>query len=1383
MIRRAQAFLLSLCLATLAVGSGHANTYTYTRSNAGERTGLLPGMSIDQSNFAGGTFGTTNSTYPAVNFDNYKAGTEGVQLNFSIPTGSYRIDIPQGVNACYGIKWAAPNGQVFTNVNLTLFNSCNEFPFKGSAYAVSGGIPTLLGSWGNGGVTPATGGSFSFATEQNVTEIRVYALDARLGTTGNNQPYPNVFRAWNGQTLGISSIQVATAAAPLPGTFTYTRGGAGETTGFLPGMSIDQSNFAGGTFGTTSATYPAVNFDNYKAGTEGVQLIFSPIPEPWRIDMPQGVDACYGIKWAAPNGQIFTSVNFELFNSCNEFPFRGSAYAVSGGVPTLLGSWGNGGVTPTNGGSFNFTTEQNVTEIRVYALDARLGTTGNNQPYPNVFRAWDGQTLGINSIQVATALVPAMQCAAISPMVKLRRDQSAVTEANGVAGTHMISMAAARGEGQSAQVLVSALRNFSNGSVSYTPLTGPGGATITPEWRLADYVHVARPTWVSYKVAGYYPDPLVALKPFSLQAGDSQSVWMDVWVPRTAAPGTYTGTVTISGGGMETTLPVSLTVKNVLLPMTARLDTLVQFLYSRQRLTPAAYNALCEMGLKYRFTSAPNLQWDAVFSKNAQGAWQADWTALDAEVERFLPLGITQFKIECVPWALKAPTGAEAAEWNAKLSLTSQHLRAKGWMDKFLLYIFDEPTTVEVINDLNGLCDFIHAIDPDFRILYTNGANLWGLNADVYVTHNHLWENQGVANMEQKRQAGCEVWAYTCMGTQNIGHPDTWKIDWRGTGARALGWWLWMRQADGYLYWALDGWSQDPYNITDPIEGVNGDGFMFYPDSQNNPSIPSLRLSLMRDALQDYDLLAMLKDKIGTNAALMAQYGSLLTTTNAFSYSGQYSENMEYQDNPAMYEQRHTDLLNALDALSRELGANSAVPGTAYSSSIAGSSSNAYAAPLTYERLSGPAWLNIASNGTLSGTPQAGDGGVNVWTVRVSDGFGGATIARLSIEVLAYPTNNYGTLQGDSTTSFLYPGHINRIQLADLDKTSGNNNGYADFRSLIATLTPGQSVSYTFTPGGNSSTVRWTVWIDFNRDGDFGDSGEMIVGPTAGSSSAVSGSFTVPLVASVGPSRMRIAMVRSSNGQSSPTGSFSYGEVEDYSVQIGTNPTPNAAPYFVSDLIAKAGVTAGSPMSASLAADAADWEGDALTYVKTSGPAWLTVASNGAVSGTPPTSAHGANNFVVSVTDDSGGTDTATLQINVVAAPFELWKQEKFTPQQLAQSGVVGDLDDPDRDGIANLLEYALGLDPNQSSASGAPLCSTSGAYLTLTFNRQKIATDITYGVKATGDLGSSWTQIWSSSSVPYGGGSNPSQQVTVQDTVPVSESPKRFMRLKVTKP
>ena len=150
-----------------------------------------------------------------------------------------------------------------------------------------------------------------------------------------------------------------------------------------------------------------------------------------------------------------------------------------------------------------------------------------------------------------------------------------------------------------------------------------------------------------------------------------------------------------------------------------------------------------------------------------------------------------------------------------------------------------------------------------------------------------------------------------------------------------------------------------------------------------------------------------------------------------------------------------------------------------------------------------------------------------------------------------------------------------------------------------------------------------------------------------------------------------------------------------------------------------------------------------------------------------------------------GGASVQTTFDNVVAVvAFDAWKQAKFTVQQLAQPSVSGDLSDPDYDGIPNLLEYALGLDPNQTSVSGLPVCSSSGGYLAFTFNRQKRATDITYSVEATDDLGSSWTRIWSSSGVPYGGG-NASEQVTVLDTDSIRASPthRRFLRLKITRP
>jgi hypothetical protein len=145
---------------------------------------------------------------------------------------------------------------------------------------------------------------------------------------------------------------------------------------------------------------------------------------------------------------------------------------------------------------------------------------------------------------------------------------------------------------------------------------------------------------------------------------------------------------------------------------------------------------------------------------------------------------------------------------------------------------------------------------------------------------------------------------------------------------------------------------------------------------------------------------------------------------------------------------------------------------------------------------------------------------------------------------------------------------------------------------------------------------------------------------------------------------------------------------------------------------------------------------------------------------------------------------TGIVQLLQLATPFERWQLAEYTPEQLAQSGGGGELDDPDRDGIPNLVEYALGLNPNQSTSSGLPVAVVSGDYLTFSFNRQKNATDIIYCVEATGDLTSSWTEIWNSTGVPYGGGMNASEQVTVQDIVSIPAPPtyKRFLRLKVTR-
>ncbi|MGC3960738.1 MAG: putative Ig domain-containing protein [Verrucomicrobiota bacterium] len=94
----------------------------------------------------------------------------------------------------------------------------------------------------------------------------------------------------------------------------------------------------------------------------------------------------------------------------------------------------------------------------------------------------------------------------------------------------------------------------------------------------------------------------------------------------------------------------------------------------------------------------------------------------------------------------------------------------------------------------------------------------------------------------------------------------------------------------------------------------------------------------------------------------------------------------------------------------------------------------------------------------------------------------------------------------------------------------------------------------------------------------------------------------------------------------------------------------NRAPAFVSNPFTKSGLVAGQNYSGTLAGDAADPNGDTVTFSKISGPAWLGVAGNGTLSGTPVSADTGTNSFVVRAADPAGLFTTATLNLPVTAA-------------------------------------------------------------------------------------------------------------------------------------
>jgi hypothetical protein len=96
----------------------------------------------------------------------------------------------------------------------------------------------------------------------------------------------------------------------------------------------------------------------------------------------------------------------------------------------------------------------------------------------------------------------------------------------------------------------------------------------------------------------------------------------------------------------------------------------------------------------------------------------------------------------------------------------------------------------------------------------------------------------------------------------------------------------------------------------------------------------------------------------------------------------------------------------------------------------------------------------------------------------------------------------------------------------------------------------------------------------------------------------------------------------------------------------------NRMPRFDSGFVRLPVASEASPYGATLATLAEDPDsGDRLTFAKVRGPAWITVASGGALYGIPPAGSGGGDTLVVSVTDSAGSMDFAAAEIEVVPLP------------------------------------------------------------------------------------------------------------------------------------
>lgn len=239
-----------------------------------------------------------------------------------------------------------------------------------------------------------------------------------------------------------------------------------------------------------------------------------------------------------------------------------------------------------------------------------------------------------------------------------------------------------------------------------------------------------------------------------------------------------------------------------------------------------------------------------------------------------------------------------------------------------------------------------------------------------------------------------------------------------------------------------------------------------------------------------------------------------------------------------------------------------------------------------------------------------------------------------------------------------------------------------------------------------------------------------------------------------------------------------------YEVEFGSSLSSNRPPVFgpLRNLIVQIGSTLDFPVRAS------DPDGTlpSLSAVQLpSGAVFVPGAGTGSFSWAP---AVPPGDYVVTFqATDGASVVSRSILITLTDRPgSEVWKEKWFGANM--QPEVVANWADPDADGLSNLLEYALDLDPTSSSIEFKPVIGKVQVdgknYLTLTYIHRADDPRLRFETVATGDVGQderTWTAqtteiAEAQDDLPPG-----MRRTTFRDSIALEDAGFRFLRLKVT--
>ncbi len=401
-----------------------------------------------------------------------------------------------------------------------------------------------------------------------------------------------------------------------------------------------------------------------------------------------------------------------------------------------------------------------------------------------------------------------------------------------------------------------------------------------------------------------YPDPIVEKTSMNVKARCSQPLWIDIDIPYTTKPGSYTGKVTVRGQQGNHTItqtcrmhltvyPVKMDEPKLYISNMASLNSFLKSYdhgweyaphYSDLWIETLRQTALKMKEAHSNTVCIPPLDYVRVTFKNNR--YSFDFSLLDRVIEVFRIVGVLrvfegghiaersggwesnflvkvpQISKKGVVWQKHPISSAVAKRFYSQLMpAIYQHLRQNYPNVEYLQHIGDEPIDTnaksyrEIATYIKKYCPNIKLIEACQTVLLGNIIDVWVPSLDFY--HKHY------AFFRQQQAKGKQVWFYTAYLPQ-ANYANRF-IELPTLKTRLLHWLNFKYGSTGYLHWGFNRWVGNPYQetIQDMGGGIilpGGDSWIVYP-SESVKLYSSLRLSAMRDGIADYTLLKMLQDK------------------------------------------------------------------------------------------------------------------------------------------------------------------------------------------------------------------------------------------------------------------------------------------------------------------------------------------------------------------------------------------------------------------------------------------------------------------------------------------------------------------------------------------